>query len=58
MKSKSTSNNHCSGQQVHEIDIPAELCQHALEGTHVNEIFKYKVDGVGKTAMLVRESAD
>ena len=45
-------------QQVHEIDIPAELCQHVLEGTLVSEIFKYKVEGVGKSAKLVRESAE
>jgi hypothetical protein len=44
-------------QQVHEIDIPAELCQHVLEGTLDLEIFKYKVEGVGQRAKLVKESA-
>lgn len=44
-------------QQVHEIDIPAELCQHVLEGTLVSEIFKYKVEGVGQRAKLMKTSA-
>ena len=45
-------------QRVHEIDIPVELCEHILEGTLINEIFKYKVEGIGKGAKLVRESAE
>jgi hypothetical protein len=44
-------------QQVHEIDIPAELCQHILEGTLDREIFKYRVEGVGQRAKLVKGSA-
>jgi hypothetical protein len=45
-------------QRVHEIDIPAELHSHVLEGTLVSEIFKYRVEGVGKRAKLVRASAN
>jgi hypothetical protein len=44
-------------QQVHEIDIPDELCQHILEGTLDREIFKYRVEGVGQKAKLVKGSA-
>jgi|GEM_PF-3760249 len=44
-------------QRVHEIDIPAELCQHVLEGTLDQEIFNYKVEGVGQRAKLVKGSA-
>jgi hypothetical protein len=44
-------------QRIHEIDIPAELSLHILEGTLDLEIFKYKVEGVGQRAKLVKESA-
>ncbi len=43
-------------QHVHEIDIPAELCQHVLEGTLDREIFKYRVEGAGQRAKLVKGS--
>jgi hypothetical protein len=41
-------------QKLHEIDIPAELCQHILEGTLDSEIFKYRVEGVDEQAKLVK----
>jgi hypothetical protein len=44
-------------QQVHEIDIPAELCQYVLEGTLDREIFNYRVEGVGQKAKLVKGAA-
>jgi hypothetical protein len=49
--------NPAPEQRVHEIDIPAELSQHILEGTLDREIFKYKVEGAGQRAKLVRASA-
>lgn len=52
-----TQMNPSPDQRVHEIDIPAELTTHVLEGTLVNEIFKYKVQGAGKRAKLVKHSA-
>jgi hypothetical protein len=42
-------------QQVHEIDIPAELSQHITEGTLAHEIFNYRVEGIGQAAILIRE---
>jgi hypothetical protein len=44
-------------QEVHEIDIPAELSQHMLDGTIDREIFNYKVERVGQEAKLVKRSA-
>jgi hypothetical protein len=44
-------------QAVHEIDIPAELSQHILEGTLDSEIFNYRVEGDGQNAKLVRGAA-
>jgi hypothetical protein len=43
-------------QEVHEIDIPAELSQHILEGTIDREIFNYRVEKVGREAKLVKGS--
>jgi hypothetical protein len=45
-----------TGQQVHEVDIPAELQQHLLENTLAQEISKYRVERHGKTAKLVKGS--
>jgi hypothetical protein len=53
----STQMNPSAEQQIHEIDIPAELSTHVLEGTLDREIFKYKVEGAGNRAKLVRTSA-
>ena len=44
-------------QELHEIDIPAELSQHVLEGTLDSTIFNYRVEGVGEQAKLVKGSA-
>ena len=44
-------------QEVHEIDIPAELFQHILENTIDREIFNYRVERVGQEAKLVKRSA-
>jgi hypothetical protein len=44
-------------QQLHHLDIPAELHGHVLDDTLELEIFKYKVDGTGERAKLVKESA-
>ena len=44
-------------QEVHEIDIPAELFQHILENTIDREIFNYRVERVGQEAKLVKPSA-
>jgi len=52
-----TQMNPSSEQRVHEIDISVELSTVALEGTLDREIFKYKVEGAGNRAKLVRTSA-
>jgi hypothetical protein len=44
-------------QEVHEIDIPAELSQHVLEGTIDSEIFNYRIERAGQGAKLVKGSA-
>jgi hypothetical protein len=44
-------------QELHEIDIPAELYPHILEGTLDSEIFNYRVEGAGEQARLVKGSA-
>jgi hypothetical protein len=44
-------------QEVHEIDIPAELSQHILDGTIDREIFNYRVERAGQEAKLVKRSA-
>jgi hypothetical protein len=44
-------------QELHEIDIPAGLYQHIVEGTLDSEIFNYRVEGAGEQARLVKGSA-
>jgi hypothetical protein len=44
-------------QEVHEMDLPAELYQHILENTIDREIFNYRVERVGQEAKLVKGSA-
>jgi hypothetical protein len=43
-------------QRLHEVDLPAELSSHVLEGTLAREIFKFRVHVQGKTAKLVKSS--
>jgi hypothetical protein len=41
-------------QNVHEIEIPAELYPHILESTIGREIFNYRIEGIGQEAKLVK----
>jgi hypothetical protein len=43
-------------QRLHEVDLPAELSSHVLEGTLPKEIFKFHVEVQGKTAKLVKSA--
>jgi hypothetical protein len=53
-RATSTAMRPAQGQSLHHVELHSELAQHVLANTLIQELQKWKVEGHGKSAKLVK----